>query len=132
MAYIHIFGTILLLPLVLIPNPLAPVSLPSQLAQGIQAATLAAAVYLAVLCSVYAYFVWYTGVDRIGPVKTSVFSYFNPLFAIITGIWLMDETVSLYIIAGGITVILGVYLTNRSSSVSALKQSDNDKGSINV
>jgi drug/metabolite transporter (DMT)-like permease len=112
MAYVHIFGTLLLLPFALFPTPLAPVSLPAQLKE-ITWTTVAAALYLAVLCSVYAYFIWYTGVDRIGAVRTSVFSYLNPVFAIITGICLMGETVTVYILAGGFTAITGVYLTNR-------------------
>lgn len=132
MAYIHIFGTLLLLPLVLIANPLAPIPLAEQLTQGIQLKTIGAALYLAMLCSVYAYFVWYSGVDRIGAVKTSAFSYFNPLFAILAGIWLMNETVTVYIIAGGLTVIAGVYLTNKAGrSATTEAATSNGMRSIN-
>jgi len=131
MAYIHIFGTLLLLPLVLVSSPFAPITLVTQLAQGIHLKTVVAALYLAALCSVYAYYVWYSGVDRIGAVKTSVFSYLNPLFAISAGIWLMNETVTAYTVTGGLTVISGVYLTNKPTcSVSPVSSAPEDKRSI--
>lgn len=111
MAYIHLFGTALLIPFVFTANPLAPIPLQNQLA-SISWSTVAAAMYLGLLCSVYAYFIWYTGVEKIGAVRTAVFTYFNPLFAIIAGILFMKESVTLFTLIGGFMVITGVYITN--------------------
>ncbi len=111
MAYIHLFGTVLLIPFVFIANPLSPIPLLDQISK-ISAPTVAAAMYLGLLCSVYAYFIWYTGVEKIGAVRTAVFSYFNPLFAIIAGILFMKESITLFTLAGAIMVITGVYVTN--------------------
>ncbi|WP_425057699.1 putative amino-acid metabolite efflux pump [Sporomusa carbonis] len=112
MAYIHILGTIMLLPLAFIPTELTPLPFIQQV-MTISWSTAGTALYLAILCSVYGYYMWYTGVGHIGPVRTAVFSYLNPLFAIITGIWLLGERLTPYTIGGGIMVIAGVYLTNK-------------------
>ena len=111
-AYIHIFGTILMLPFAFFPTKIAPLPFIQQV-MTISWPTAGAALYLAILCSVYGYYMWYTGVARIGPVKTAVFSYLNPLFAILAGVWLLGEKLTGYTIFGGILVIAGVYLTNQ-------------------
>ena len=112
MAYIHIFGTLFLIPLAFIATPLAPLPLCSQIRE-ITSATFIAALYLAGLCSVFAYYMWYVGVERIGAVRTAVFSYLNPFFAMLTGVWLLSEQLTPYTFLGGLLVILGVYTTNQ-------------------
>lgn len=111
MAYIHIFGTLMLLPFALIPSVLSPITLQEQL-PTITSNTIFATLYLAILCSVFAYYTWYNGVDKIGAIRTAVFSYLNPLFAILVGSLLIGEKVTIYTLLGGILVILGVYATN--------------------
>lgn len=113
MAWIHIFGTALLVPFAFVGTPLAPVPLTAEIA-GVTWRTVASALFLALLCSVYAYYVWYLGVERLGAVRTAAFSYFNPLFAAVVGVLLMGETLSTYVVGGGLIVIAGVYLTNRA------------------
>jgi drug/metabolite transporter (DMT)-like permease len=112
MAYIHIFGTLMLLPFVLISNPLNPVTLTAQLT-GVSLPTVAAVSYLALLCSVYGYYMWYRGIAAIGAVRTAAFQYFNPLVAFFLGILLLQETVTSFVLLGGIMVIAGVYTTNK-------------------
>lgn len=111
-AYIHIFGTIMLLPIVLLPNSLNPISVLSQLS-GISLPTIVAVLYLAALCSVYGYYMWFKGISKIGTVRTASFYYGSPLFALLAGVWLLSETITPFIISGGIMVIVGVYLTNK-------------------
>lgn len=111
-AYVNIFGALMLLPIILIPNPLNPVSLIKQLS-NITLPTIAAVIYLAALCSVYGYYTWYRGIETIGAIRTASFYYICPLFALLAGIWLLDETITLFVLLGGITVIIGVYLTNK-------------------
>lgn len=114
MAWIHIYGTLLLVPFAFVATPLVPVPLAGQLG-GITWPTVASALFLALLCSVYAYFVWYLGVAKLGAVRTASFSYFNPLFAAIIGVLLMGETLSGYVVTGGAIVLAGVYVTNRAA-----------------
>lgn len=112
MAYIHICGTILLLPFAVFPTVFAETTLLQQL-PTISRASLLASVYLAVFCSVYSYFIWYLGIKKIGAVKTAIFSYFNPIMAIIAGIMIFDDKLTLTIALGGLFIILGVYITNQ-------------------
>lgn len=112
MAYIHIFGTLLLLPFVFIATPLAKVPLWQVLPQ-ISPATWGAALYLAVCCSVYSYYMWYVGVATIGAVKTAVFNYLNPVMAAFSGWLLFQEQLSAYVLTGGSLVLFGLYLTNK-------------------
>jgi len=112
MAYIHIFGTIMLLPVILIPNGANPVTLLQQL-PGVKISTIISIVFLAALCSVYGFGMWYRGITKIGAVRTAAFYYMSPMFALFAGVWLLNETFSLGVIAGGVMVVTGVYLTNR-------------------
>lgn len=121
MAWIHIFGTVLLVPFAFVATPLVPVPLVGQLG-GITWPTVASALFLALLCSVYAYYVWYLGVAELGAVRTASFSYFNPLFAAIVGVLLMGETLSAYVVTGGLIVLAGVYVTNRAAAASKVRQ----------
>lgn len=116
MAYIHIFGTIMLLPFAFVSTVFVEIPLIDQL-PTISVSTLLAAAYLAIFCSVYSYFIWYAGVEKLGAVKTAVFSYFNPVFAVLTGIILFGEQLNIYIVFGGLLAITGVYLTNRRQSL---------------
>lgn len=120
-AYIHIFGTILLIPLAFTPNFFTYIPLIIQI-QSISWSTIAAALYLALLCSVYGYYIWYAGVERIGAVRTAVFSYLNPLFAIIAGVLILGENLSFYASLGGIMVVLGVYITNTAKTEKVSQQ----------
>jgi drug/metabolite transporter (DMT)-like permease len=118
-AYIHIIGTLMLLPAALVPGLFAAEPIWQAIAK-ITLPTVGAALYLALLCSVYAYYIWYVGIEAIGAVRTAVFSYMNPLFAIIAGLLFMGETLSPYVLVGGVFVIGGVYWINSAEG----KQSD--------
>ena len=112
MAYIHIFGTILLLPVILIPSSINPVPITQQLPH-VSFSTGVAVLYLAGLCSVYGYGMWYRGVAQIGAVRTASFYYMSPLVALIAGIWLLDESFNLLVVVGGCLVMGGVYFVNK-------------------
>jgi len=112
MAYIHIFGTIMLLPFILIPNKLNPVTVIDQLS-NISITTIISIFYLAILCSVYGFGMWYKGITQIGAVRTASFYFICPLFAVFAGNWLLNESFHLSIVIGGLMVIFGVYITNK-------------------
>jgi drug/metabolite transporter (DMT)-like permease len=115
MAYIHIFGTILLLPFAFFPTVFVETTLLQQL-PAVSGTTLLVSAYLAIFCSVYSYFIWYLGISKIGAVKTAIFSYFNPIMATLAGIIVFDDKLTVYIVLGGLLVILGVYITNQKNS----------------
>lgn len=112
-AYVQMAGTLLLLPLAFLPTPLAPQPLVAQL-RTLTWPTWVAALHLAAPCSVLGYVVWYRGVAALGAVRTSVFSYINPLFAITAAILLLHEPLTALTLVGGALILLGVYTTNRT------------------
>ncbi len=59
-------------------------------------------------------FVWYyQGIQRIGAMKAGVFINFVPISAILFGYVILDEPLTLSLLAGTILVLSGVYLANR-------------------
>lgn len=120
-AYVNIFGALLLLPLVLVPSRINPIPVLEQLG-GVSWATGAAVGYLALLCSVYGYSTWYRGIEKIGAVRTASFQYLNPLFAFGAGFWLLQETVTAVVLVGGAAVIGGVYVTNTAKGTPPLRR----------
>lgn len=116
MAYIHIFGAILLLPFAFLPTVFVETTLLQQL-PTVSWTTLLVSAYLAIFCSVYSYFIWYLGISKIGAVKTAIFNYFNPIMATLSGILFFDDKLTIYIVLGGLLVIVGVYITNQKTSI---------------
>ncbi|HMM21847.1 MAG TPA: DMT family transporter [Selenomonadales bacterium] len=113
MAYIHIFGTLLLVPFIFFPGPFAAVPLAREIS-AVTWLTVASSLHLALLCSVFSYFIWYLGVEKLGAVRTASFAYLNPLFAVIAGVLFLGETFTAFTALGGAMIIAGVYITNRA------------------
>lgn len=112
MAYIFIIGTLMIIPFAVVYSFYQPVNIIKSFTSGYE--LIAIFLYLGGLCSVYSYFFWYKAVKEIGPVKTSVFMYLNPLFAMMVGISILGEKVNMYSALGGVLVLAGVYIVNRS------------------
>ncbi|QZY55986.1 DMT family transporter [Crassaminicella profunda] len=114
-AYINMAACILLIPVSFIPNFLAPVSLLYSFSK-IHVATVCSALYLAFTCTVLGYYAWYNAIKEIGPARTSVFNYINPLVAAIVSFFFFHEEMSIFTILGGISIIGGVSLNNMSQA----------------
>jgi len=105
-AYAFAFGTALLFPLASLEgleNP-ALVSLP----------TAASLLYLAILCSVLAYVVWYKALAKMSATEVAVFVYLVPLFTAIMAFLLLGERITLFTVVGGIMTMAGVYMVEQS------------------
>ena len=112
MAYIFIVGTLMIIPFAVLYSIFCePVNVLKAFTSGYE--LIGIFLYLGALCSVYSYFFWYKAVKEIGPVKTSVFMYLNPLFAALVGITVLGEHVNMSSALGGILVLIGVYTVNR-------------------
>jgi len=83
----------MLLPIIMLPNRLNPVTALEQMS-ALSLSAIVAILYLAVLCSVYAYYMWYKSIAQIGAIRTASFYYISPLFALVAGIWLLNETMT--------------------------------------
>ena len=69
--------------------------------------------YLGVLSSGLAFILWHKGIEQIGSIPASNYIYLVPLITAITGITVLDETVSMRMVAGGACILLGLYLAQR-------------------
>ncbi|MCT4617898.1 MAG: EamA family transporter [Marinisporobacter sp.] len=115
-AYINMAACILLIPVSFIPNFLSPVSLLHSFSK-IHVKTVLSALYLAVTCTVLGYYAWYNAIKEIGPSRTSVFNYINPLVAAIVSFLFFQEDMSIFTILGGMSIVGGVSLNNMNQPV---------------
>jgi drug/metabolite transporter (DMT)-like permease len=69
--------------------------------------------YLGILGSALAYIGYYDGIRRIGATRSGVFIALNPLTAVICGALLLGEQISVPMLAGGVVILLGIYLCNK-------------------
>lgn len=77
-------------------------------------------VYLACFGTVLGFFWYYQGLETIGPMRASVFINFVPVSAILLSFFILKESLSFFLVVGGMMVVTGVYLTNASSVVEGL------------
>lgn len=70
--------------------------------------------YLGVLGSALAYIWYYQGVDQLGAAGAGSFIALNPLTAVIIGTLFLNEEITLSALFGGIVIIFGLWLTNKS------------------
>ncbi|MDQ0794876.1 DMT family transporter [Streptomyces sp. B1I3] len=94
-------GGLLLLPVTLIAE-----GLPGT----IEGRNVAGFAYLGIVGALFAYVVWFRGVERLPALTVSVLSFASPLAATALGYLVLGETLSPVQIAGGLTVIAAVVL----------------------
>lgn len=69
--------------------------------------------YSGVMAMVVAYLLWYRGVHRIGPTRTSMFGNLQPIVAVLVAWLALGEVPTLMQGAGAVTVIGGLYLSRK-------------------
>jgi drug/metabolite transporter (DMT)-like permease len=74
----------------------------------------ASLLYLAIICSIIAYFFFNDAIIKIGPSQTAIYQYFEPMFAIILAIVLLNEPFTIYICLGAILIIGGIALADNN------------------
>ncbi len=72
--------------------------------------------YMSLIATFFAFSVWYKGVERFGASKTSIFVNLVPVFGVAASAFMLHEKISLIILLGGILVIIGVIITNKSKA----------------
>jgi drug/metabolite transporter (DMT)-like permease len=73
----------------------------------------AAVAYSAVFATAFAFAAWQRGISRIGANSVLVYQYLITIVGVTSGIVFFGETLSANKIAGGIVILLGVYLARR-------------------
>jgi drug/metabolite transporter (DMT)-like permease len=57
------------------------------------------------------YWIWYTGLKRLGPSRTSVYSYLTPVVAMVVALLWLGEPISTNQIAGAAAIFSGLLIT---------------------
>jgi len=109
MAYVMFLGWALTLPFFIATqgwNEIPRLSMNGWLAVG----------YLGIFCSGIAYIFWYDALAHIDASKVSAFIYIEPIVTIIVAGILLGEPFTPITFIGGVAILLGVYLINRSGA----------------
>ena len=108
--------------LIYLPIVLVEVARDSWRAPGVSHVTtnaILSVIALGVLCSAIAFVALFALVDEVGPTRTTVITYINPAVAIILGIIILSEPITIGILIGFPLVLIGsVMATRRNVEVS--------------
>ncbi len=105
-AFTFFFGTIFLIPLTILELMGSPNI-------NISFTTLGNIMYLTAVCSIGGYFCWNWGLRGVDSGKASIYINVIPLTAVILGVIVLKEEVTMELITGGVLILSGIYLTNK-------------------
>ena len=94
-------ASLVLAPLAIATWPEAPVSWTAW----------SAAVAIAIVCTGFAYITLFRLIASIGPTGAVSVTFLVPVFGVLWGVWFLDETVTMRIIAGASVILVGTALT---------------------
>ena len=83
--------------------PAGVATMPSSLS----AATIGSVVVLAVVCTVVAFLVFFALIREVGPARSTVITYVNPLVAVLLGVAILSEPFTVGIAVGMPLILLG-------------------------
>jgi len=69
--------------------------------------------FLGILCSGVAYIFWYDALQVLPVAQTGAFLYLEPIITVIVAAFVIEESILLATLIGGITILIGVWLVNR-------------------
>lgn len=70
--------------------------------------------YLVIFGSLLAFICYLYALQNLPTEQASVYAYVNPMVAVICGWLFFNDTITLYIIIGGLVTLVGVYLVNKA------------------
>jgi drug/metabolite transporter (DMT)-like permease len=105
--YATLSGALMLLPFAVLERGWIPLAAaPLQAWLGV--------LYLAVFGTVLAFVFFYEGVSRIGAARASAFAFLVPIFGVLSSVALLGERLSALTLAGGLLVLAGLWLVQRT------------------
>ncbi len=105
-AYIHILGSVIIIPIgfkQMLAMPLLTMGVVPWLC----------VLQYSLLAGVYAFIVWYRGVQSLGASQTMLFQYFVPLVAVVAAYLILKEQPTLLQVAGIAITLAGVHLARK-------------------
>jgi drug/metabolite transporter (DMT)-like permease len=107
-AYIHIIGSVIIIPIgfkQMLAVPLLTMGLVPWLC----------VLQYSLLAGVYAFIVWYRGVQCVGASQTMLYQYFVPLVAVVAAYLILKEQPTLLQVAGIAITLAGVHLARKQN-----------------
>lgn len=95
----------------------APLALLTWPTEPIPASAWGSALVLGVVCSAIAFIFFFALIAEVGPSRGTLITYINPVVAVILGIIVLSEPVTLGLIAGFPMILLGSWLATRRAPV---------------
>lgn len=68
---------------------------------------------LGLVCTAFAYILYFRLLEEIGPVKASTVTFLIPVFGVLWGAWLLDESLSMGHLYGGLLIGMALWLVLR-------------------
>lgn len=106
---VMLYGTICAIP-VMFFEPTTPIS------TLLRTDVLFNMLFLALVCSMSAFFIWNLVIKKIGAIRSSNYLYLDPIVSIIMGVILLNERVGIVAVVGCALVLLGVILVEKGST----------------
>jgi drug/metabolite transporter (DMT)-like permease len=86
-----------------------------------------AAVTTSVLSVSIAYILWYQGVRKLEPSQVAVYVYLVPFFGVLFSWLLLGESITVFLLLGGATILAGVMITNSARPRAIVEPDDSAK-----
>lgn len=103
-------NTVIYAPFAWVTRPTAPVPTSAWLA----------VIVLGIVCTAVAFIMFFALIAEVGPSRTTLITYVNPAVAVVLGIVVLSEPITLGIVIGFPLVLLGSYFATRRAPASAL------------
>lgn len=103
---VMIYGFLCAFPLMFL-EPMTPMS------TLLRPDLLAIMLFLALICSMAAFFIWNLVIKKIGAIKSSNYLYLDPIISIVMGVIMLGETVGIVAVVGCALVLIGVIMVEK-------------------
>jgi len=106
LLYTFFFGVLELLPFYVLGTPMTPLT-------SLSALSWSSLLFLAVLCSVFCFFVYTHGLSRLRASDVAMSIYVTPLAGILLAVLLLGEKLTTFTVFGAGLILAGMYLTQQ-------------------
>jgi drug/metabolite transporter (DMT)-like permease len=69
--------------------------------------------FLGIVASLLCYWSWNVVIDKLGAIRSTNYLYLNPIVAMITSYFVLNERITLLAIIGTVLILTGMYLAQR-------------------
>lgn len=94
--------------------PVAAIVGPTPVWSDLGVSVIASITVLGAVGTGLAFLLYYSLIDRVGPTNTTMVTYVMPVIGLAAGALLLDETFGAHVLLGGVVIIAGIWLAQRT------------------